>query len=111
MENPKFTKFKDSASQYRFHLKAENGEIILHSEGYTSSSGCNTGIASVKINSQLDTMYTRFTAINGQFYFVLKGANGEKIGTSELYLSAAGRDNGIASVKRVAPNAPTDDLT
>lgn len=111
MNNPKFTKYKDSASDFRFRLRAENGEIILHSEGYKSSSACNTGIASVKINSQFDSNFTRQVASNGQYYFVLKASNGEPIGASEMYQSIAGRDNGIASVKRVAPNAPTEDLT
>ena len=57
MNNPKYTKYKDTARQYRFNLKAENGEIILHSEGYASSASCDTGIASVRSNSPYDSRY------------------------------------------------------
>ena len=37
--------------QYYFVLKAENGQIILASEGYTSKAGCINGIESVKKNA------------------------------------------------------------
>lgn len=111
MQNPKYTKFRDKAGQFRFNLRAANGEIILHSEGYINSSGCDNGIASVRKNSPVDSRYDRRTATNGQFYFVLKAANGEIIGQSELYTTQAARENGIQAVKRVGPTAPVADLS
>lgn len=112
MENPKFQIFKDNVGEYRFRLKAKNGEIILQSsEGYTTKQNCQNGIASVQVNAPYDSRYIRSTAINGQYYFVLKAANGEPLGRSEMYNSSYGRDNGIEAVKRDAPNAPTEDLT
>lgn len=112
MQNPKFELFKDKKGEYRFNLKAKNGEIILRSsEGYVSKQGCQQGIASVKGNSPYDSRYDRRTATNGQFYFVLKAGNGEPLGISEMYYTTSGRDNGIEAVKRDAPNAPTEDLT
>ncbi|WP_446680586.1 YegP family protein [Camelimonas abortus] len=42
--------------------------------------------------------------------FNLKAANGQVIGTSELYESAASRDKGIESVKKNAPDAQLVDL-
>ena len=111
MNNPKYTKYKDTAGQYRFNLKAANGEKILHSEGYVSSSGCDTGIASVRTNSPIDSRYDRRNSSDGQHYFVLKAANGEIIGTSETYTTAASRDNGISAVKKVGPTAPVDDIS
>lgn len=111
MNNPKYTKYKDTAGQYRFNLKAENGEKILHSEGYVTSSGCDTGIASVKKNSPIDDRYDRRNSTDGQYYFVLKAANGEIIGTSETYTTSASRDNGINAVKRVGPSAPVEDIS
>ena len=50
-KNPKFEIFKDKAGEFRFHLKATNGEIILDSEGYTSKEGCKNGIESVIKNA------------------------------------------------------------
>ncbi len=49
--NPKFEIFKDKAGEFRFHLKAENGEIIAASEGYKAKDGCLKGIDSVKYNT------------------------------------------------------------
>jgi uncharacterized protein YegP (UPF0339 family) len=100
MKNPKYTKFKDKAGEWRFNLKAGNGETILSSEGYTTSSACDNGIASVQKNSGDEARYERKTAKNGKFYFVLKAANHQVIGQSEMYTSESGRDNGIASVQK-----------
>ena len=50
-ENPKFEVFKDAQGQFRFRLKAGNGEIIAVSEGYKAKDGCLKGIDSVKYNT------------------------------------------------------------
>jgi uncharacterized protein YegP (UPF0339 family) len=111
MENPKFQIFKDRSDEFRFRLKARNGEIILQSsEGYDSKQGCKNGIDSVKANAPFDSRYSRLTASNGQYYFILNASNGRKLGISEMYVSSSGRDNGIEAVKRDAPGAPTEDL-
>ena len=47
----KFVIKKDKSGQYRFNLKAGNGEIIATSESYTSKAGCKNGIESVKKNA------------------------------------------------------------
>lgn len=108
--NPKFQIYK-SGSEFRYRLKARNGEIILHGEGYNSKQGCLNGIRSVKENAPIDERYERKTSSDGQFYFVLKAGNGEPIGVSEMYTTKASRENGIEAVKNTAPNALTEDLT
>ena len=107
----KFTIRRSTDNQFYFVLKADNGEIILTSERYTTNQSCRIGIASVKTNAPYDSRYDRHMSSNGQYYFNLKAANGEIIGTSEMYTSAAGRDNGIESVKRNAPTASIEDLS
>lgn len=97
--------------EYQFNLKANNGQIILSSEGYTAKTSCENGIASVKKNSQDDARFERKTSSNGKAFFNLKATNGQIIGTSEMYESESGRDNGIKSVKENAPGAATDDQT
>jgi len=52
MVEPQFEITKDVAGEYRFRLRAPNGEIIAVSEGYKSKDGCKKGIASVKENAQ-----------------------------------------------------------
>ena len=49
-KHPKFEIYLDKAGEYRFHLKATNGEIIASSEGYKALSGCENGIESVRKN-------------------------------------------------------------
>ena len=48
---PKFEIYLDKAGEYRFRLKARNGEIILSSEGYKAKPSCENGIASVRKNA------------------------------------------------------------
>ena len=49
----KFVIKKDKAGEYRFSLKAANGEIIATSEGYSSKEACKNGIESVKKNAPI----------------------------------------------------------
>jgi len=49
-ETGKFEVYKDKAGEYRFRLKAPNGEIIAVSEGYKAKKSCMNGIKSVKRN-------------------------------------------------------------
>ncbi|MCB0528292.1 MAG: YegP family protein [Saprospiraceae bacterium] len=97
--------------EFQFNLKADNGQVILTSEGYTAKSGCENGVESVRKNGGDAKRFDRLTAKNGKFYFNLKAANGQIIGTSEMYESEAGRDNGIDSVMRNAPRATVEDQT
>ena len=48
--NPKFEIYEDKAGEFRFRLKARNGEIILSSEGYKAKASCKNGIESVRRN-------------------------------------------------------------
>lgn len=50
-KNPKFEMYLDKAGEYRFRLKAKNGQIIATSEGYKAKKSCLNGIESVRINS------------------------------------------------------------
>ncbi|MFC5410188.1 YegP family protein [Larkinella bovis] len=105
----KFVISPTSNDQYHFNLKADNGQVILSSERYNSKASCLNGIESVRTNAPDDDRYDRKTSSNGKPFFNLKAANGQIIGTSELYESTAGRDNGIESVKRNAPTALVEE--
>ena len=50
-KNPKFEIYEDKAGEYRFRLKATNGQIIAVGEGYNAKSGCLNGVESVKKNA------------------------------------------------------------
>ena len=49
--NPKFELYTDKAGEFRFRLKARNGEIIAVSEGYKAKASCLNGIDSVRRNA------------------------------------------------------------
>ena len=51
VKHPKFEMYLDKAGEYRFRLKARNGEIVATSEGYKAKTGCLNGIESVKKNA------------------------------------------------------------
>ncbi len=51
VKHPKFEVYQDKAGEYRFRLKARNGEIIATSEGYKAKASCENGIESVKKNA------------------------------------------------------------
>ena len=50
-KHPKFEVYTDKAGEYRFRLKASNGQIIAVGEGYKAKVGCLNGIESVKKNT------------------------------------------------------------
>ena len=107
----KFELKKTSSGKYMFNLKAANGQIILTSETYEAKSSALDGIESVKRNAVEDARYERKTSSKGQPFFVLKAGNGQVIGSSEMYSSPAGMENGISSVKTNAPTSAVEDLT
>lgn len=96
-----------SAGKFRFTLHAANHEVILTSQSYESLAAAEAGIASVQKNGPLAGSFEKKSSSANQPYFVLKAGNGQIIGTSEMYSSDAGRDNGIASVQS---NSPTTEV-
>ena len=48
---PKFEVYLDKKGEYRFRLKATNGQIIAVSEGYVKMASCMNGIDSVRKNA------------------------------------------------------------
>ena len=105
----KFELYKDNSGEFRFRLKASNGQNILSSEGYTTKAACENGIASVQKNSGDANRYERKEAANGKFHFNLKASNGQVIGSSQMYASESGRDNGIESVMSNGSSSDIDD--
>ena len=47
LAHPKYELYKDKGGEFRFRLKASNGEIIAVSEGYKAKSSAKNGIASI----------------------------------------------------------------
>jgi uncharacterized protein YegP (UPF0339 family) len=105
----KFEIYKDKAGEFRFRLKAGNGETILASEGYKRRSSAVNGVESVRRNAASEARFEKKETRDGKHSFNLKASNGQVIGTSETYEGASGRDHGIASVMKNAPGAKVVD--
>lgn len=106
----KFELYKTPKGDFRFRLKASNGETILTSQNYKSRSGVRNGVESVRKNGGKKSQFEVRKAKNGKDYFVLKAANHQIIGTSEMYNSGSSCANGINSVGNNC-RATVEDLT
>ena len=114
---------KQTATGYKFDLKAGNGEVILTSEVYTTKDACLNGINSVKKNSvggvedhTVDPIaeikhpkFELYADKASEYRFRLKATNGEIIAVSEGYKSKSSCENGIDSVKKNAPDAEIEE--
>ncbi len=107
----KFVKSVGKDGKHYFALKAGNGEIILQSQGYASTKSRDNGIESVRKNSQDPNRFEKKVAKNGKFFFTLNATNGQVVGMSQMYKTEKGRDNGIDSVARNAPDATVVEAT
>lgn len=54
-KNPKFEVYADKAGEFRFRLKAKNGQIVATSEGYKALRSCLNGVESVKKSADAKT--------------------------------------------------------
>lgn len=90
----------ENTKKFHFRLKARNGEIIFTGQGYKDKSGCENGVESVRKNAPQEERFEVKEAKDGRKYFVLKASNGQVIGQSQMYKSASGLKNGMASVAK-----------
>ena len=97
-------------NEFRFRLKADNGQIILSSEGYSSKAACLNGITSVKKNANDPKKIVKTQTPGNLFRFAVVAANKEIIGTSQNYKSESGRNNGVDSVMRNAVKAEIKEI-
>jgi len=105
----KFEVKRQASGKVGFALKARNGRTILTGQAYADKSGAQNGVRSVQENAAEDAKFERKAAKDGRPYFVLKAANGQVIGQSQMYASARSMEKGIASVRRHASDAEVDD--
>lgn len=96
--------------EFRFRLKADNGQTILSSEPYKSRAACVNGIESVKKNAKDHKRINKTVTPNKMFRFAVTAGNNEVIGISQNYKSESGRNNGIDSLKRNAVRAEIRDV-
>ncbi len=98
---PRFEIFEGADGQFYFHLKAANNEIVLQSEGYVAKAGAENGVESVKTHGVDLDNYELLENVAGEFYFNIKAANNEIIGTSESYVSKSNAETGMETVREL----------
>ncbi|GAB3701475.1 hypothetical protein GCM10027592_29630 [Spirosoma flavus] len=104
----RFVILRRKDGQLFFQFKGSNGQNILSSEGYSSFTGIESGIASVKKNAKLDSSYIRNDKAgnNGFSYnFRIVAGNGQIIGMSERFISREARERAIDELKHTAESA------
>jgi uncharacterized protein YegP (UPF0339 family) len=106
-----FEIFTDKSGEYRFRLKASNGQVVLSSEGYKSKSAAQNGAESVQKNCEDTSAFIPIITEGGKFRFNMQAKNNQVIGSSQNYESESARDGGIAAVARAAKQAKIVDLT
>ena len=105
----------DAKNGVKFNLKAGNGEVIAHSEVYSSLASCKKGIASVIKNAPIAAVedqtkegfakernpkFEIYADKKGEFRFRLRARNGQNIAASEGYTTMKACQNGIESVRK-----------
>lgn len=107
---------RETATGYKFDLKATNGEVIATSEVYSSENACRNGVAAVRncaaeanlhdlTGAECEVKHPKFELYQdnaGEYRFRLKARNGEIIAISEGYKAKASCENGIESVRKNA---------
>ncbi len=112
---------KETKTGFMFNLKAGNGEVIATSQIYKALDSCKKGIASVSriaadanvedqtvkdYAAQINPKFEIYTDKGGEFRFRLKAKNGQIVASSEGYKTMKSCQNGIASVRKNAVDAP-----
>ncbi len=115
----KYVITKNEKGKFHFNLLAGNAEPILSSQLYMSRKGAVKGINSVRKNAPeapvvdltakkpaeaKNPKFEIFGGKDGKYYFRLRAANGQNIGSSEGYNDLSGCKSGIKSVKKNAPS-------
>jgi uncharacterized protein YegP (UPF0339 family) len=100
-----FETFVGIDGKHYFHLLSPNGEKVLQSQAYSSRSGAEKGVESVRKNAVDAKNFDQLTASNGEHYFNLVAQNGEIIGSSELYTTASSAKKAITSVTSLVAKA------
>lgn len=97
----KFETFKADDGKYYFRLRADNGQVVLDSQGYTAKSSAQAGISSVTTNGVDATKYQIVTGADGQSTFRLIAGNNQVIANGEMYASKSNAFRGSATVRDI----------
>jgi len=93
-----------ASGQFHFNVFAKNGQIVLTSETYTDEANAWNGALSVQDNGVNSYSYEVNQSASGTFFFNLKAANGEIVGTSQQYTTAESAKTGRDALVALLPS-------
>lgn len=86
---------------YHWNFIAQNGQIVLTSEAYTTEAAAYDGAFAVQ--GAAAAAYTVKANAGTGFYFVVTATNGQIIGTSQQYATKPAAQAGVAAVQKLVP--------
>jgi uncharacterized protein YegP (UPF0339 family) len=110
----KFEIYQDAAKEYRWRLKAGNGEILATAgQGYKAKVDCQKGVERIKENVASDKLkFEVYQDKAMEFRWRLKAANGQVVGSSSQgYKKKADCEHAIDLIKESADKAEVKDMT
>ncbi|MEN8132007.1 MAG: YegP family protein [Pseudomonadota bacterium] len=94
---------------FSFAFVDDKGKTLLKSENYKAKKSARNGVASVQNNCQNDKRYELKESKNGRFFFNLKAANGQIVGTSTMFASTSERNEAITLIKNQAVEVQVEE--
>lgn len=98
---------KDEKNMYCFSVKSTGGSIILGSIPFPNKEAIHKVILDLNSMDRHENIFERKTNHQGKFLFNLKDRTGNIIGSSQLYSSEAGMENGIKNTKNSLKSVPS----
>jgi len=90
---------KKEGGSFQFMLKSNNGKTLLESISFTSENELDKTLKDIKaLKDSNGKFFERRTNTDGKFLVELKNSFGKIIGSSGLYSSEAGMENGILNI-------------
>lgn len=84
---------------YQFILKSDNGNTLLKSVSFNTENEIDSTLKDIKLLKNINgKLFERRTNTDGKFLVELKNSKGKIIGSSGLYSSEAGMENGILNI-------------
>jgi uncharacterized protein YegP (UPF0339 family) len=110
----KFEIYQDAGKEYRWRLKAANGQVLATSgQGYKAKADCKHGVERIQQDVASSKLtFEVYEDKQKEYRWRLKAANGQVIGaSSEGYKAKADCEKAIDLIKTGAAKAEVEDKT
>ena len=106
----KFEVTQSAHSTFMFHLRADNGSVILVGPAHATKDDALAAIDEARRSAAVPERFERLEQPPGKVCFVLTSPGGDVLGYSQAYASKSALENGIASVARNGAEAVLVDM-